>query len=87
MEPYACVVAIDAAGRQVWANNKVPYTLRKQLADALGFSEDQIVVNPCGIGGDFGGKSPANVLNGYFLSSAGTTRQNDHELHRGVDGR
>ena len=60
MEPYACVVAIDAAGRiQVWANNKVPYTLRKQLADALGFSEDQIVVNPCGIGGDFGGKSPA----------------------------
>src|SRR5207244_6987729 len=58
MEPYACVVAIDAAGRmQVWANNKVPYTLRKQLADALGFAEDQIVVNPCGIGGDFGGKS------------------------------
>ena len=27
MEPYACVVAIDAAGRtQVWANNKVPAT-------------------------------------------------------------
>ena len=70
MEPYACVVAIDAAGRmQVWANNKVPYTLRKQLADALGFSEDQIVVNPCGIGGDFGGKSPAmNVPLAYFLS-------------------
>ena len=70
MEPYACVVAIDAAGRmQVWANNKVPYTLRKQLADALGFSEDQIVVNPCGIGGDFGGKSPAmNVPLAYVLS-------------------
>ena len=60
---------LDAAGRiQVWAN-KVPYTLRKQLADALGFSEDQIVVNPCGIGGDFGGKSPAmNVPLAYFLS-------------------
>src|SRR2546421_532907 len=70
MEPYACVVALDAAGRmQVWANNKVPYTLRKQLADALGFSEDQIVVNPCGIGGDFGGKSPAmNVPLAYSLS-------------------
>ena len=68
MEPYACVVAIDAAGRiQVWANNKVPYTLQT-LADALGFSEDQIVVNPCGIGGDFG-KSPAmNVPLAYFLS-------------------
>ena len=67
---YACVVAIDAAGRiQVWANNKV-HTLR-QLADALGFSEDQIVVNPCGIGGDFGGKSPAmNVPLAYFCPSA-----------------
>ena len=41
----------------------------QQLADALGFSEDQIVVNPCGIGGDFGGKSPAmNVPLAYFLS-------------------
>ena len=70
MEPYACVVAIDEAGRiQVWANNKVPYTLRKQLADALGFAEAQIVVHPCGIGGDFGGKSPAmNVPLAYFLA-------------------
>ncbi|MFQ6029477.1 MAG: xanthine dehydrogenase family protein molybdopterin-binding subunit, partial [Dehalococcoidia bacterium] len=70
MEPYACVVDIDAAGRiQVWANNKVPYTLRRQLADALGMSEDRILVNPCGIGGDFGGKSPAmNVPLAYFLS-------------------
>jgi CO/xanthine dehydrogenase Mo-binding subunit len=70
MEPYACVVAIDAAGRiQVWANNKVPYTLRRQLADALGVAEAQIVVNPCGIGGDFGGKSPAmNVPLAYFLA-------------------
>jgi CO/xanthine dehydrogenase Mo-binding subunit len=60
MEPYACVVDIDDAGRiQVWANNKVPYTLRKQLAGALGITEDRILVNPCGIGGDFGGKSPA----------------------------
>jgi len=39
------------------------------LADALGLSEDQILVNPCGIGGDFGGKSPAmNVPLAYFLS-------------------
>ena len=48
---------------------KCLHTLRKQLADALGFSEDQIVVNPCGIGGDFGGKSPAmNVPLAYFPS-------------------
>ena len=60
----------------------------QQLADALGFSEDQIVVNPCGIGGDFGGKSPAERAPGLFpVPPLGTTRQNDHELHRGVDGR
>jgi CO/xanthine dehydrogenase Mo-binding subunit len=70
MEPYACVVDADDAGRiQVWANNKVPYTLRRQLALALGIAEGRILVNPCGIGGDFGGKSPAmNVPLAYFLS-------------------
>lgn len=69
MEPYACVVDIDDTGRiHVWANNKVPYTLRTQLAGALGVPEDRILVNPCGIGGDFGGKSPAmNVPLAYFL--------------------
>src|SRR3989441_12646973 len=60
MEPYACIVAIDAAGRiQVWANNKQPFRLRWQLASALGVPEDRIRVNPCAIGGDFGGKAGA----------------------------
>jgi carbon-monoxide dehydrogenase large subunit len=70
MEPYACVVDIDDTGRmQVWANNKVPYTLRAQLADSLGMPEERIRVNPCGIGGDFGGKSPAmNVPLAYLLA-------------------
>ena len=60
MEPYTCVVEIDDLGRiQVWANNKQPFSLRRQLAGALGFPEDQIIVNPSGIGGDFGGKAGA----------------------------
>ena len=60
MEPYACMVAIDEAGRvQVWANNKQPFRLRWQLASALGLPEDRIRVNPCAIGGDFGGKAGA----------------------------
>ena len=60
MEPYACIVAIDEAGRiQVWANNKQPFRLRWQLASALGVPEDRIRVNPCAIGGDFGGKAGA----------------------------
>ena len=60
MEPYACIVAIDEAGRiQVWANNKQPFRLRWQLASALRVPEDRIRVNPCAIGGDFGGKAGA----------------------------
>ena len=70
MEPYACVVNINNEGRiEVWANNKVPFTLRRQISDAMNISEEQIVVHPCGIGGDFGGKSPAmNVPLAYMLS-------------------
>ena len=69
MEPYACVVDIEGSGRiQIWANNKQPYSLRKQIALALGLPEDRIKINPCGIGGDFGGKTPAmNVPLAYFL--------------------
>ena len=60
MEPYSCVVEVDDSGRvQIWANNKQPFQLRRQLAGALGLPEDQITVNPCGIGGDFGGKAGA----------------------------
>ena len=70
IEPYAGVVDIDDAGRiQVWANNKAPYALRTQLAGALGVSEDRILVNPCGVGGDFGGKSNAmSVPLAYLMS-------------------
>ena len=60
MEPYSCIVEVDdSGGVQVWANNKQPFRLRWQLAGALGLPEDRITVNPCGIGGDFGGKAGA----------------------------
>ncbi len=37
MEPYTCVVEVDDVGRlQVWANNKQPFSLRRQLVSALG---------------------------------------------------
>ena len=57
IEPHACVVSIEDSGRvQVWVNNKAPFNLRSQLAAAWGMPEDQINLNPCSIGGDFGGK-------------------------------
>ena len=70
IEPFTCVVDIDDSGRiQIWANNKSPFQLRTQIASAVGLAEEQIRVNPCGIGGDFGGKAGAmNVPLAYFLS-------------------
>ena len=57
IEPHACVVRVDDGGRvEVWVNNKAPFALREQLAAAWGLSEDRIRLNPCSIGGDFGGK-------------------------------
>ena len=70
-EPNACVVAFDACQAfAVWANNKVPYTLRKQLADALGFAEAPDRRQPWrDWPAIFGGKSPAmNVPLAYFLA-------------------
>ena len=60
MEAYSCIVDVDDSGRvQVWANNKQPFMLRRQLASGLGLPEEQVTVNPTGIGGDFGGKAGA----------------------------
>ena len=57
MEPHACVVQIDDAGRaQVWACNKGPFMLRDQLAAVWDMPKEQIRVNPTSVGGDFGGK-------------------------------
>ena len=57
IEPHACMISIDDGGRvQVWVNNKAPFNLRSQLAAAWGMPEEQINLNPCSIGGDFGGK-------------------------------
>jgi len=70
LEPHACVVKVDDSGRvQVWVNNKAPFTLREHLAAAWGLPEDRITLNPCSIGGDFGGKgSFMDVPLCYYLA-------------------
>ncbi|MBI2936472.1 MAG: xanthine dehydrogenase family protein molybdopterin-binding subunit [Chloroflexi bacterium] len=70
LEPHACVVSIDATGQvQVWASNKAPFALRRQLAEAAEIPEESIVVHPTVIGGDFGGKgSFMDVPLCYFLA-------------------
>ena len=80
IEPHACVVSAspplysphdggNTRGVEVWVNNKDPYALREQLAAVWGIPEDSIVLHPCSIGGDFGGKgSFMDVPLCYYLS-------------------
>ena len=57
IEPHACVVSAEDSGQvHLWINNKDPYALREQLAAVWGMDEERIVMHPCSIGGDFGGK-------------------------------
>ena len=64
IEPHACVVSavpahpepVEGGRVHLWINNKDPYALREQLAAVWGMDEERIVMHPCSIGGDFGGK-------------------------------
>ena len=72
IEPHACLVDIDDDGRvQIWANNKGPFMLREQLALVWDMPKERIRVNPCSIGGDFGGKgSFMDIPLCYYLAQA-----------------
>ena len=72
LEPHACVVDIDDAGRvQIWACNKGPFMLREQLSKVWDMPEANILVNPTNIGGDFGGKgSFMDIPLCYYLAQA-----------------
>ena len=57
IEPHASVVSVDAEGRaHLWISNKMPVRAQKLLADAVQLPQEQVVVHPVCIGGDFGGK-------------------------------
>ena len=70
IEPHACVVDIDVAGRvQVWVNSKGPFQTRQQMALGIDVPEQDIVVNASYIGGDFGGKGDfMDTHLAYFLA-------------------
>ncbi len=61
IEPHSCVVQANAdGGAEIWACTKSPYALRDQVAAALRLSAQNLVVHPCYVGGDFGGKGDHN---------------------------
>lgn len=56
LEPHACLVWPEGDRLHVRTTNKAPFTLRRQMAAALGLPPETIVVHAGYIGGDFGGK-------------------------------
>ncbi|MBI4493489.1 MAG: xanthine dehydrogenase family protein molybdopterin-binding subunit [Chloroflexi bacterium] len=72
LEPHACIVHLDSDGRiHVWATNKSPYRVRRQLAEALGLLEERVVVELVRVGGEFGGKGALmDVPIAYYLARA-----------------
>lgn len=70
LEPHSCLVKTDASGSaEIWACSKVPYPMREQVATALNIPQESLVVHPCFIGGDFGGKGDfMDVVLAYCLS-------------------
>ncbi|MBF0278561.1 MAG: xanthine dehydrogenase family protein molybdopterin-binding subunit [SAR324 cluster bacterium] len=70
MEPHACTVVIDEDGRvQVWINSKMPFPIRKVIADGIGLAQEKVRINPSVIGGDFGGKGGfMDTHVAYFLA-------------------
>jgi CO/xanthine dehydrogenase Mo-binding subunit len=70
IEPHSCVVqAKPDGGAEVWASTKSPFAMREQIGSALQIAPTDIVIHPCYVGGDFGGKGDANeVALCYVLS-------------------
>jgi CO/xanthine dehydrogenase Mo-binding subunit len=70
IEPHACVVKTnESGGAEIWACSKVPFALRDQVATAFGIDAEKLLVHPCNIGGDFGGKGDfMDVPLAYLLS-------------------
>jgi CO/xanthine dehydrogenase Mo-binding subunit len=72
IEPHAALVWIDDHGVvHVISGNKSPFSLRAQMAAALGLPPERIEVDSGFIGGDFGGKGYwADEYACYFLARA-----------------
>jgi CO/xanthine dehydrogenase Mo-binding subunit len=61
IEPHCSVVRIRADGTaEIWSSNKSPFALRDQVGNALQISPASLVIRPCYVGGDFGGKGDGN---------------------------
>ena len=61
IEPHSSLVRISADGTaEIWSSNKSPFSLRDAVGNALQVAPASLVVHPCYVGGDFGGKGDGN---------------------------
>lgn len=61
IEPHCSVVRIHPGGSaEIWSSNKSPFALREQVGNALQVPPASLVIRPCYVGGDFGGKGDGN---------------------------
>ena len=72
IEPHATLVWIDEAETvHVVTTNKAPFSLRSQMARALGIPAERLEIEAGAIGGDFGGKGYSiDEYTCYFLARA-----------------
>ena len=61
IEPHSSLVRINADGSaEIWSSNKSPFGLRDQVGNALQVAPASLIIRPCYVGGDFGGKGDGN---------------------------
>jgi isoquinoline 1-oxidoreductase beta subunit len=61
LEPQAAVVDVQADKAQVWVGTQLPAFTRGDVAEALGFKEEQVEIIPTYLGGGFGRKYGSDV--------------------------
>jgi len=57
METHSAVAKIEGAKLTVWASTQTPWSLRQEVAQALGTAPENVRVIPPYVGGGFGGKT------------------------------
>ena len=61
IEPHCSLVRLNSDGSaEVWSSNKSPFALRDQVGNALQIPPASLIIRPCYVGGDFGGKGDGN---------------------------
>jgi CO/xanthine dehydrogenase Mo-binding subunit len=72
METHTCLVSVRDDGQvDVWASNKGPHGLKRDVAHTTSLDGDALHIHHATIGGDFGGKGgQMNIPIAYFLSRA-----------------